>query len=122
MSGDNSRARPALRRPYRRRSLNFNVGLDAGNRERKMNTMKRWINYWNRKVKKFGILEVKMVQGAAIGATLIVVKLFPQILELSLWWFVALVVICALEVHYVLWLKKNGQGGPANGSRPLQSP
>lgn len=80
-----------------------------------MNTMKRWINYWDRKVKKFGIFEVKMVQGAAIGATLIVVKLFPQILGLSLWWFVALVVICGLEVHYVLWLKKNGQqGGSAN--------
>ena len=87
-----------------------------------MNTITSWIDYWDRKVKKFGILEVKMAQGAAIGATLIVAKLFPQILGLSLWWFVALVVICGLEVHYVLWLKKNSEpDGPANGSQPFRA-
>lgn len=73
-----------------------------------MNAMKRWIEYWNRKVKKFGIFEIKMAQGAAIGGTLIVVKLWPQILNLSVWWFVALTVVCAVPVHYTLWRKKNG--------------
>lgn len=76
-----------------------------------MNAMASWLDYWNRKVKKFGILEVKMAQGAAIGAALIIAKLFPQILGLSLWWYIALVVICGLEVHYVLWLKENRQPG-----------
>lgn len=70
-----------------------------------MNTIRRWIAYWDRKVRKFGILEIKMIQGAMIGITLIVAKLIPQVLSLSLWWFVALAAICALEVHYALWLK-----------------
>ena len=87
-----------------------------------MNAIASWVEYWDRKVKKFGLLEVKMAQGAAIGATLIVAKLFPQILGLSLWWFVALVVICGLEVHYVLWVKGNNRPGhAANGSQSVGS-
>lgn len=73
-----------------------------------MNALRRWIEYWNRKVKRFGIFEVKMAQGATIGFTLIIVKLFPQILGLSMLWFVALLVICAAPVHYALWFKKYG--------------
>ena len=72
-----------------------------------MNALKRWIAYWDRKVRKFGIVEVKLAQGVTIAFTLIVVKLFPQILTLNVWWFVALLVVCAAEVHYVLWVKKD---------------
>ena len=79
--------------------------------------MGRCVEYWDRKVRKSGILDVTMAQGAAIGATLIVVKLFAQVLGLSLWWFVALVVVCGLEVYYVLWFETEHPGsGPARGS------
>jgi hypothetical protein len=81
-----------------------------------MNALTRWIEYWDRKVKRFGIFEVKMAQGAEGGGALIIVKLFPQILALSVWWFVALLVVCSVPVHYVLWFKKNGRpGSPAAG-------
>ena len=87
-----------------------------------MNTFMRCVGYWDQKVKKFGILEVKMAQGAAIGAAFIVAKLFPQILGLSVWWFVALIVICGLEVHYVLWLKEDSPPGvTGNKSTPCHS-
>jgi hypothetical protein len=81
-----------------------------------MNRIMKWIDYWDRKVKRFGILELKMVQAAMIGFTLIISKIFPQILALSVWWFIAMLVVCSAPVHYTLWFKKNGQSGaPADG-------
>jgi hypothetical protein len=61
-----------------------------------------WIDYWNRKVKAFTIFDVKLAQGAAMGIMLIIVKLFPQIMSLSIWCFVAFAVICALRPAYVV--------------------
>jgi hypothetical protein len=77
--------------------------------DEKMNGIVKSIDYWDRKVKKLGILELKMAQAATMGFTLIIVKIFPQILALSVWWFIALLVICAVPVHYAFWFKKNGQ-------------
>ncbi len=51
----------------------------------------------NERVKKFSILDVKLVQGAAMFLALIVAKLIPQIMEISIWWFVALLVICGIK-------------------------
>lgn len=78
-----------------------------------MNGIMKSIDYWDRKVKKLGILELKMAQAATMGFTLIIVKIFPQILALSVWWFIALLVVCSAPVHYALWFKKNGQSGAA---------
>jgi len=51
----------------------------------------------NKRVKKFSILDVKLAQGAAIFGVLIVAKLIPQIMDINIWWFVTLLVICALS-------------------------
>jgi hypothetical protein len=64
------------------------------------------IDYWNRKVKKFTIFDVKLAQGAAMAFVLIIVKFFPQILSLSIWWFVACAVVCALRPAYAMWMKQ----------------
>ena len=64
------------------------------------------IDYWNRKVKKFTIFDVKLIQGAAMALALIIVKVFPQIMSLSIWWFVAFAVVCALRPAYAIWVKK----------------
>jgi hypothetical protein len=74
-----------------------------------MNIILKLIDYWDRKAKKFGILELETVQGATMGFTLILVKIFPQILRLSVWWFIALFVVSGAPLSYVLWFKKNGQ-------------
>ena len=70
-----------------------------------MTAVMSWIHYWNRKVKGFTILDVKLAQGAAVGFILIIVKLFPQIMRLTIWWFVAFALICALRPAYVVWAK-----------------
>ena len=65
----------------------------------------RVIDYWNRKVEKFTIFDVKLAQGAAMAFVLIIAKLFPQIMTLSIWWFVALAIICALRPAYAMYIK-----------------
>ena len=64
------------------------------------------IENMNQRVKKFSIFDVKLAQGASIFFILIIVKLIPQIMNLNIWWFVALLVICVIKPFYVFLLKK----------------
>ena len=75
-----------------------------------MNPIVSWTAYWNRKVNKFTILDVKLAQGWAIACALMIVKLFPQIMQLSIWWFVALAVICAFRLVHTVWIKADEPG------------
>ncbi len=63
------------------------------------------IDYWNHKVRKFTIFDVKLAQGAAMAFVLIIVKFFPQIMNLSIWWFGALALVCTLRPVYAMWFK-----------------
>ncbi|MFQ5680283.1 MAG: hypothetical protein ACE5HP_12600 [Gemmatimonadota bacterium] len=58
--------------------------------------MEMW-DSMDRRAKRLGILDTKLAQGAAIFLALVVVKLVPGILSLSVWWFVALTVACAIR-------------------------
>ena len=78
-----------------------------------MNTVMSWIGYWNRKVKQFTIWDLKLAQLWTAMWILIIVKIFPQIIQISVWWFVVIAVLCAPRLFYVLWIKKNGQQGAA---------
>ena len=60
----------------------------------------------NRRIKRFGIIDEKLAQAAAIFFALIIVKLIPQIMDLSIWWFVVLLIVCAIKPLYVFYLKK----------------
>jgi len=70
-----------------------------------MSFMMTFIDYWNRKVRNFTIWDVKLVQGASLALGLIVAKLFPQVVGISIWWFVAAVAICVLRPAYVMWIR-----------------
>ena len=63
------------------------------------------IDYWNRRVARFTIFDVKLAQGAAMAFVLIIVKFFPRIMSLSIWWFVGFAVLCALRPAYVMWIQ-----------------
>ncbi len=64
------------------------------------------IDDMNNRVKKLNIFDIKLIQGCAMFAVLIIVKLIPQIMTINIWWFVILLVISAIRPLYVFYIKK----------------
>ncbi len=64
------------------------------------------LEYMNQRIKKFSIFDEKLAQAAAIFFALILVKLYPRILDVNIWWFVILLIICAIKPLYVFYIKK----------------
>ena len=60
----------------------------------------------NRRIKKFSIFDEKLAQGAAFCLALIVAKLNPEILNINIWWFIILLILCGIKPLYVFYLKK----------------
>ncbi len=60
----------------------------------------------NEKVKRLTLIDVKLVAFAGICMGLILAKLIPSILSISIWWFVAIAVLFLFRVYYVLLFKK----------------
>jgi len=68
-----------------------------------MNIMK----FFNQRVKLFSIWDVKLAQLSAIAFVLILVKLIPAVISISIWWFVAICIIAALRPIYAMFVKKS---------------
>ncbi|MCK4251629.1 hypothetical protein KAX97_09270 [candidate division WOR-3 bacterium] len=64
------------------------------------------IQNMNERVRKLNIFDIKLVQGCAMFVVLIIVKLIPQIMTINIWWFVVLLVLCAIRPLYVFYFKK----------------
>jgi hypothetical protein len=64
------------------------------------------IDFFNSRVKRFTIFDVKLLQGIGIFVALILAKLFPPIMQISIWWFVALLVICTIRPFYLMYIRK----------------
>ncbi|MFH1616123.1 MAG: hypothetical protein ABIG61_13685 [Planctomycetota bacterium] len=64
-----------------------------------------WENM-NQRIKKFTIVDEKLAQAAAMSLAFIIAKLMPRIMDLSIWWFVALLIICAIKPLYVFYIRK----------------
>ena len=60
----------------------------------------------NKRAKKLGIIDLKLAQMGGAFFALIIAKLIPQIMGISIWWFVGLGVLCALKPGYAFWIKK----------------
>ena len=58
--------------------------------------MEIW-EYFDERARRLGILDTKLVQGAAIFSALVIVKLVPQIMTVSIWWFVVLAIVFAIK-------------------------
>ncbi len=54
-------------------------------------------HHFDARAKRLGILDTKLAQAAAIFVALVIVKLIPQVMSLSVWWFVALAAAFALK-------------------------
>ena len=57
----------------------------------------------NRRVKKFDIVDVKLAQSCAFFFALVIVKLIPDIMDINIWFFVVLLILCAIKPVYVFW-------------------
>lgn len=53
--------------------------------------------FFDERARRLGIVDTKLSQLAAICVMLIIVKLVPQIMNLSIWWFVVLGIIFAVK-------------------------
>jgi len=60
----------------------------------------------NQRVKKFSIIDIKLAQGAAMFFALIIARIIPDIMDLSIWWFVGLLIVCAVKPFYAFWIKE----------------
>ena len=58
-----------------------------------------------RRVKRFDIIDVKLAQSCAFFFALVIAKLIPGIMQLNIWWFLVLLIICAIKPVYVFWIK-----------------
>ncbi len=64
------------------------------------------ISWMNDRIKKFTIFDIKLVQGAAMCVILIIVKLIPQIMTISIWWFVVLAIVFGIRPMYLMYFSK----------------
>ncbi|MFO7916324.1 MAG: hypothetical protein R6U43_11630 [Candidatus Krumholzibacteriales bacterium] len=53
--------------------------------------------FFDERARRLGILDTKLSQLAAIFVALVVVKVIPQIMDLSIWWFVILAVLSGIK-------------------------
>ena len=63
------------------------------------------IRFFNDRVRKLTIFDIKLAQGAAMAVMLVIVKLLPPIMNVSIWWFVALAIILGLRPTYQFYIK-----------------
>lgn len=64
------------------------------------------IAYFNKRLKLFSIFDLKLCQGIGILVGIILVKLFPVLLDLQLVWYILILIIFALRPCYVMFFKK----------------
>lgn len=58
--------------------------------------MKLWM-FFDERARRIGILDTKLVQGAAMCLAVVIVKLFPGILNVGIGWFIGLAVLLAIR-------------------------
>jgi len=65
-----------------------------------------FIGYMNQRARKLSVFDLKLVQGVAVFFALIIAKLIPQIMDIDVWWFVGLGILCVMKPCYVFWFKR----------------
>lgn len=71
--------------------------------------MQIW-TYFDERARRLGILDTKLVQAAAMCLAVVIIKLFPGILDVSAGWFLALAALFAIRPAITFF-------GPGPGQR-----
>ena len=70
------------------------------------------MDYWNGKIRQMTIWDMKLAQIWTAAWILVLAKLIPQIMELSVWWFVGVILLLAPWVIHVFFLGKSKGAAP----------
>ena len=65
----------------------------------------RMIQYFNGRVKKLNIFDLKLIQASAMILALIVAKMVPQVMAVNIWWLVGLLVLFLIRPAYAFFFK-----------------
>ncbi len=60
----------------------------------------------NERVKKLTVIDIGLVKWTVLFATIIIVKLFPQLLNIGYPVLIVLMIACAIKPCYKFWIKK----------------
>ena len=74
--------------------------LDPKKRKRTM------FDRFNERLKKLNVIDMGLVKWTVLFAAIILVKLFPQLLNLSYPVLIILMIVCAIKPCYKFWVKK----------------
>lgn len=61
---------------------------------------------WNERIKKLTVIDIGLIKWASFIFGIIVVKVFPQLLNIGYPVLIALVLVCGIRPLYKFWLKK----------------
>jgi hypothetical protein len=67
--------------------------------------MMRMIQYFNGRVKKLDIFDLKLIQGSAMILAVIIAKMVPQVMAVNIWWLVGLLVLFLVRPAYAFYFK-----------------
>lgn len=67
--------------------------------------MKTFIRYFNERVKRLTIWDLKLIQGAAMILAVIIVQLIPSILDIERQWFLLALAIVLIRPAYAFYFK-----------------
>jgi hypothetical protein len=60
----------------------------------------------NERVKRLTVVDISLIKWSVLFATIIIVKLFPQLLQINYTALIVLMVACAVKPVYKFWIKK----------------
>jgi len=61
---------------------------------------------WNEKIKRMTVVDIGLVKISVFFFTIIIMKLFPQLLKINYTILILLVLACGIKPLYVFWIKK----------------
>jgi len=65
------------------------------------------LDFMNKRAKRLSIIDWKLAQASAMCIALVLAKLVPNLLDLSIWWFVIIGLICYIKPLYTFYLDDN---------------
>jgi len=68
--------------------------------------IKRIFEKLNNKIKTLNVIDIGLVKWSVLFATIIIVKLFPQILKIDYRILIILMVVCSARPFCKIWFKK----------------